>query len=130
MSALRSSVGPAVEMNAAPSSSATMRARLVLPRPGRAGQQDVIERVAARGRGGDRDAELLLELVLPDELLEPPRAERRVEVVLGALVRRLHALDARRADHQRRATFSACAMSCSGDSPSAPPSSSSASWGE
>ena len=56
MSALRSSVGPAVEMNGTPSSSATIRARLVLPRPGGPDEQHVVERVAARGGGGDRDA--------------------------------------------------------------------------
>ncbi len=60
-----------------------------LAQAGRAGEQHVVERVAARGRRRDRDAELLLELLLADELLEPARAQRRVELVLGALVRRL-----------------------------------------
>ena len=130
MSALRSSVGPAVDTNgdAELLRDDPRQARLAQAR--RAGQQHVVERVAARAGGGDRDGELLLELLLPDELLELARAQRRVELVLGALVRRLQALDAGRADHQRRATFSAWAISCSGVSPSAPSSSSSASWSE
>ena len=76
MSPLRSSAGPAVCTNGTSSSSAMIRARLVLPRPGRAGEQDVVERLAARGGGLDRDLELGLERVLADELVQPPRAQR------------------------------------------------------
>ena len=129
MSPLRSSAGPAVWTNGTPSSSATIRARLVLPEAGRAGEQHVVERVAARGGRRDRDAELLLELLLADELVEPLRAQRGVELVLGALVRRLDAVDAGRADAHRRAPFSAWAIRSSGVSPGAPSSSCSASCG-
>ena len=61
-----------------------MRARLVLPRPGGPGEQHVVERLAAGGRGGDGDAELLLERLLADEVGEPLRAQRGVQLVLPA----------------------------------------------
>ena len=48
MSPLRSSAGPAVATNGTSSSAATICASEVLPRPGRAGQQQVVERLAAR----------------------------------------------------------------------------------
>src|SRR4051812_8929406 len=60
-----------------------------LAQPGRAGEQQVIERVAARARRLDGDRELLLEAILADELLKPPRAQRDVELVLDQLDRRL-----------------------------------------
>ncbi len=129
MSPLRSSAGPAVWTNGDAELLGDDPGEAGLAEAGRAGQQDVVERVAA-GRGGrDRDRELLLELVLPDELLQPLRAQRRVELVVGALVRRLDAVDARRADAHRRAPFSAWAIRSSGVSPGAPSSSCSASDG-
>ena len=62
-------------------------ASVVLPRPGRAGEQDVVERVAARDGGLDRDRELLLQRRLADEVLEAARPQRAVELelVLDAL---------------------------------------------
>ena len=55
-----------------------------LAQAGRPGEQDVVERLAARGGGRDRDRELLLQRLLADELVEPLRAQRAVELVLGA----------------------------------------------
>ena len=43
----------------------------------------MVERLAA-GRGGrDRDAELVLDRLLPDEVLERARPQRRVELLVG-----------------------------------------------
>ena len=129
MSPLRSSAGPAVWTNGTPSSSATIRARLVLPRPGGPASRTWSSASPRAAVGGDRDAELLAQLVLADELLQPLGAERGVQLVVGALVRRLQAVDARRADAHRRAPFSAWAIRSSGVSPGAPSSSCSASPG-
>ena len=49
-----------------------------LAEAGRAGQQHVVERLAARRAACDRDRELVLDRVLADELVEPPRAQRGV----------------------------------------------------
>src|SRR5206468_3571226 len=64
-----------------------------LAEPRRAGEQDVVERVAARDRGLDRDRQLLLERRLADEVLETPRPQRAVELEL--LLDALRGLDAR-----------------------------------
>ena len=48
----------------------------------RADEQDVVERLAARLRGGERDRELLLDALLADELVQPARAERALELLL------------------------------------------------
>ena len=53
-----------------------------LAEPRRADEQDVVERLAARLRGVERDRELLLDPLLPDEVVELARAERAVELVL------------------------------------------------
>ena len=58
MSALRSSAGPAVCTNGAPSSAAMMWASEVLPRPGGPGEQDVVERLLAALGRLDEDLEL------------------------------------------------------------------------
>ena len=65
-----------------------------LAEAGRAGEQDVVERVAAVAGGADGDLELGLQRLLADELVEPPRAQRDVELVLDADVGRLDAVDA------------------------------------
>ena len=129
MSPLRSSAGPAVWTNGTPSSSATIRARLVLPRPGGPASRTWSSASSRAAAAAIETAELLLERLLPDELVEPLRAQRRVELVLGALVRRLEPVGARGADH-RRATLRAWAIRASGVSPSAPSSSCSASTAE
>ena len=59
-----------------------MYARLVLPRPGRPDEQDVVERLVARLRRLQRDRELVLDPRLPDEVAEPPRAQRLLELFL------------------------------------------------
>ena len=76
MSPLRSSAGPAVcdERHAELLGHDAREARLA--EAGRAGEQHVVERVAARRGGGDRDAELLLQRLLADEVVEPLRAQR------------------------------------------------------
>ncbi len=53
-----------------------------LAEPGRADEQDVVERLAAGLRGGERDRELLLDALLADELVELARAERALELLL------------------------------------------------
>ena len=127
MSALRSSAGPAVCTNGTSSSRRDDLRERRLAEAGRAGEQHVVERLAARRRGLERHAELLLHRVLADEVLERARAQRRVGVLLRPLVRGLDAVGAGRADH-RRAPFSAWAIRSSGESPGAPSSSLSASW--
>ena len=53
-----------------------------LAEAGRAGEQDVVERVAAGAGGLDGDAELGLQRLLADELVEPARAQREVELLV------------------------------------------------
>ena len=100
-----------------------------LAEPGRAGEQHVVERLAAAPRRLDEDRELVLDRALPDEVVERARAQRAVELLLRAGRRGgLQPLDPGRADALRhRAAFSAPAISSSGDSPSAASSSASAS---
>src|ERR1044072_6626121 len=114
MSALRSSAGQAVSVIATPSSSATIRARLVFPRPGGAGEP-----------------ELGLERLLADQPVEPGGPQSRFVFVAVAHLRGLDAVDLGpgRPDH-RRATFRAWAISASGVSPGAPASSEATSCGE
>ena len=84
-SALRSSAGPAVCTIGTPSSAATMWASEVLPRPGRAGEQDVVERLAAPARRLDEDRQLLGHLLLVDEVGQGRRPQRAVEVLVGSV---------------------------------------------
>ena len=111
-----------------------------LAEAGRAGQQHVVERLAALGGGLDRDAELLAQRLLADELLQPPRAQRGLGVVVRAHARGLqratrpgvdgeHAGGADRLRAHRRASRSAAAIRSSGVSPAASRSSESASTG-
>ena len=53
-----------------------------LAEAGRADEQHVVERLAARAGRLKRDVELLLEALLPDELVEPPWSQRAIELVL------------------------------------------------
>ena len=48
----------------------------------RAGEQHVVERLAARLRRDERDLELLLDALLADELVEPARAQRLLELLV------------------------------------------------
>ena len=84
-SPLRSIAGPATVRMPTPSSSRTMYASDRLAEPGRADEQDVVERLAARDRRGQRDLELRLQPLLADELGQVPRPQRAVELVLLAL---------------------------------------------
>ena len=88
MSPLRSSAGPAIWRMPTPSSLRTICASEVLPRPGRPGEQDVVERLAARLRRVERDRELLLHALLAHEVGERLRAQRTVELFLGLVQRR------------------------------------------
>ena len=84
MSPLRSSAGPAVCTNGTPSSTATICASEVLPSPG-GPASSTWSSASPRAAGRlDRDRELLAQLRLPDELLEAPRPQRHLELVLGA----------------------------------------------
>ena len=79
------SAGPLVTWSATPSSVARMWASEVLPRPGRAGEEHVVERLAALpGRLGV-DPEVVDELLLPDVLVERGRAQRLLEPLLALL---------------------------------------------
>ena len=90
-SPLRSSAGPAVGTKPTPSSAATMPASDVLPRPGGPASSTWSSGSPRAQRRLDRQRELLLDLVLPDEVLEPLGAQRAVEVLLGELLRGLDA---------------------------------------
>ena len=75
--------GPDVPRKFTPSSRATICASVVLPRPGRADEQHVIERFLARARRLDEDREIFARLLLADEFgkfLRPQRGLRRVLV--------------------------------------------------
>ncbi len=81
----RSSAGPLVERISAPISWARSSARVVFPSPGRAGQQDVLQRLAAHPRRLDEDREVLAQPVLADELAERARAQADLPGALGVL---------------------------------------------
>ena len=55
-----------------------------LAEPGRAGEQNVVERLAARLRRVERDRELLLDALLADEVGERARPQRALELLLAA----------------------------------------------
>ena len=84
MSAFRSSAGPAVCTIGTFSSAAMMLASEVLPRPGRTGEQHVVERLAAAPGGLDEHLELRGDLLLVDEVGQALGAKRAVEVLLAA----------------------------------------------
>src|SRR5207253_2648586 len=59
-----------------------------LPEPRRAGEQHMVERLAAPLRRVERDRELLLDALLPDEVGERRRAQRALELLLADVERR------------------------------------------
>ena len=59
-----------------------------LAQPRRPGEQHVVEGLAALAGRLQEDAELLLDALLADEVVEPARAQGAVELVLGADARR------------------------------------------
>ena len=68
--------GPEVARKFTPSSRETICASVVLPRPGRADEQHMVERLLARARRLDEHREVGARLLLPDEFGEPLRAQR------------------------------------------------------
>ena len=139
MSALRSSAGPAVCTNGTSSSAATICASDVLPRPGGPASSTWSSASPRLEAAAIETAELLAQRLLADELVQPPRAQRGLGVVVRAHVRglepRLDGVDgehAGRADRlraHRRASRRAAAIRSSGVSPAASRSSESASTG-
>src|SRR4029079_2198279 len=91
-----------------------------LAEPGRPGEQDVVERLAAAGGGLDRDGQLLADAARADELVQRPRPQRAVQVVVAVECARR--VDPGRLGHPW-AALSALASSSSAVEPSAPPSS-------
>ena len=73
-----SSTGPEEVRSCTPISRAISMASVVLPRPGRAEEEGVVERLAAPAGRVDRDLERGLHLLLADELVEPRGAKRRL----------------------------------------------------
>ncbi len=53
-----------------------------LAEPGRPGEQHVVERLLPLLGGVERDPQLLLDALLPDELLEPARPERPLDLLV------------------------------------------------
>ena len=128
MSALRSSAGPAVWTNGTSSSAATIWASEVLPRPGGPASSTWSSASPRAAAAASETPSCSLTASWPTNSSSSARAQRRVDVLVGALVRALDAVGAGRADH-RRAPLSACAIRSSGVSPGAPSSSLSASCG-
>src|SRR5204862_649117 len=59
-----------------------------LPEPRRPGEQHVVERLAARLRRFERNRELLLDALLPDEVAERARPKRALELLVGIRLNR------------------------------------------
>ncbi len=57
-----------------------------LAEPRRAGEQHVVQRLAAGCGGGDRHRELILQPLLTDEVLQAARPQTAVKLVLGQLL--------------------------------------------
>ena len=76
-----------------------------LAEPGRADEQHMVERLVARARGLDEDAQIGARLLLADELAEPLRPQRGLRDVLVAALGR-HQAAGRRA-HVLRLTWRA-----------------------
>jgi len=53
-----------------------------LPKPGRAVEEQVVERFVALLGGVDSDAEVVLELLLADEFIKPPGPQRDVDLLV------------------------------------------------
>ena len=92
MSPLRSSAGPAVCTNGTPSSAATICASEVLPSPGGPASSTWSSASPRAVAASIATASCSLQLRLADELLEAPRPQRHLELVLGGEVGRLDAL--------------------------------------
>ena len=92
MSPLRSSAGAAVCTNGTSSSAARICASEVLPRPG-GPASSTWSSASPRARAASSDTDSwAFSALLADEVLQPPRSQRAVEVVLGErLVGRLDA---------------------------------------
>ncbi len=71
-----------------PSSSRTIVASVVFPRPGGPDEQHVVEGVAARLRRLEGDVELLLDSRLPHEIRQTLRAEGLLDLLVALLERR------------------------------------------
>ena len=130
MSPLRSSAGPAVCTKRTSSSSAMIRASEVFPSPGGPASRTWSIASPRAAAALIETSSWALSAGLADELVQPPRAQRLLGLVVVAHVRGLDALDvgAGRADH-RRDTFRAWVIRASGVSPAAPSSSLSISCG-
>ena len=76
--------GPEVARKLTPSSRATICASVVLPRPGRADEQHVVERFLARARRLDEHAQIGARLFLADEFAQALRPQGRIRVVVAA----------------------------------------------
>ena len=87
-SPLRSSTGPAGDVEAHPELRRHDAGQRRLAEPGRPGEQHVVEGLAALAGGLQEDRQLLLHALLADEVVQPARAQRAVELVLRADVRR------------------------------------------
>ena len=82
MSPFRSSAGPATVRMPTPSSSRTICASVVLPRPGGPTSRTWSSASPRAFAAVERDRELLLDALLADEVGEPARAERALERLL------------------------------------------------
>ena len=105
-----------------------------LAEAGRAGEEDVVERLAAAARGLDEDRQLLGDLRLVDEVREGRRPQRAVELLVGDVGAGVVDPDLRLLAHPHAALpapalRSALAIRSSASSPSTPSSSCSASSG-
>ena len=82
MSPFFSSAGPAIVRMPTPSSSRMICASVVLPRPGGPTSRTWSSASPARLRRGEGDRQLLLDRLLADELVQPARPERALELLL------------------------------------------------
>ena len=78
----RSSAGPDVMWRCDCISVATMPAKRRLAEPWRAGEQEVIDRLATLASGLEHDRQVLLQLTLADELVERPGSQAGLDRLL------------------------------------------------
>ena len=88
MSPLRSSAGPGDRADADAELLADDGRQRRLAEAGRADQQDVVERVTPALRRLERDLELLLRPLLPDEVVEPTGPKRLLDLLVALLEHR------------------------------------------
>ena len=79
----RSSAGPLVIRKPTPISAATIPASVVFPRPGRAGEEEVVGGLAPLAGGAEDDLEVLPQRRLADELGQTAGPQRRLLGLLG-----------------------------------------------